>query len=116
MGADTGSLERRKTQRVPVAITVEIRDERGFSLHSTRDVSVGGVFFDRAIPHPVGAKVQLVLQIPGEGRPLRCEGEVANVPDKQGYGMGVRFLTISVPDTERLARFLDEVSGEETRV
>lgn len=108
------AIERRREHRVAVAITVELRDARGFSLHSTRDLSNGGVFFDRAIPHPVGSKVQLVLQLPGEGSALRCDGEVVNVPNTLGFGMGVHFLTLPDEARARLERFLEEVSGAGT--
>lgn len=109
-------FERRRATRVTVNITVELRDKRGFSLHSTRDLSIGGVFFDRAIPHAVGERVQLSLSLPGDSRALRCEGEVVNVPNKQGYGMGVRFLNLSPVDVERLEAFLDAIAGDETKV
>ena len=33
------SLERRKSPRVPVSLAVELRDSRGFSLHSASDLS-----------------------------------------------------------------------------
>ncbi len=109
-------FERRRATRVAVNITVELRDRRGFSLHSTRDLSIGGVFFDRAIPHAVGERVQLSLQLPGDSRALRCDGEVVNVPNKQGYGMGVRFVTLSPGDQQRLEAFLDSIGGDETKV
>jgi uncharacterized protein (TIGR02266 family) len=102
--SDSG-LERRRATRANVVIPVEVRDERGFSFHSTRDVSSGGVFFDRAIPHPVGARVELSFTLPGDDKPFRCRGEVVNVPDKRGYGMGVRFIDLSGADAERIDAF-----------
>lgn len=99
------SLERRQATRANVVIAVEVRDARGFSLHSTRDISAGGVYFDRAIPHAVGARVQLAFTLPGETRAIRCDGEVANVPDKQGYGMGIRFLNLAPADAAAIDAF-----------
>lgn len=98
-------FERRQSVRVPVSLPIEVRDDRGFSFHSTRDVSATGCFFDRAIPHAVGARVALTFSLPGEGRSIRCEGEVVNVPDKKGYGMGIRFLNISPADAHRIDEF-----------
>lgn len=102
------SLERRQALRANVVIAVEVRDARGFSLHSTRDISSGGVYFDRAIPHPVGARVQLSFTLPGDTKAIRCDGEVVNVPDKKGYGMGIRFLDIAPADAERIEGFAKE--------
>lgn len=108
---DDSSLERRRDVRAPVALSVEVRDGRGFSIHATRDISIGGVFFDRAIPHAVGTKVQLAFALPGDGKTIRCEGEIVNVPDKHGYGMGVRFLDISPVDRKRVEDFVHEMVG-----
>lgn len=105
------SLERRGAKRVAVSIAVELRDGRGFSLHSTRDISSGGVFFDRAIPHAVGARVELSFTLPGDTRAIRCEGEVVNVPDAKDYGMGVRFLNLSPLDRRRIDDFASELEA-----
>jgi uncharacterized protein (TIGR02266 family) len=104
------SFERRQDFRANVVIAVEVRDSRGFSLHSTRDISRGGVYFDRAIPHSVGARVQLAFTLPGESKAIRCDGEVVNVPDKHGYGMGIRFLDISPGDAALIDNFAKELS------
>lgn len=104
------SLERRQNFRAHVSIAVEVRDARGFSLFSTRDLSSGGLFFDRAIPHAVGARVQLSFLLPGDLKTIRCDGEVVNVPDKHGYGMGIRFLDLSPEDAARVAEFARETS------
>lgn len=103
--SDTSSLERRNAQRLAVSIAVELSGQRGFSLHSTQDLSVGGAFFDRAIPLPVGAQVTVTLRLPGEA-PIVCQGEVANVPEKSSFGMGVRFTRLSPADQKRLEAFL----------
>jgi uncharacterized protein (TIGR02266 family) len=110
MVIDSGSLERRRDPRVAVAIAVEVRDGRGFSLHSTRDVSTGGVFFDRAIPHAVGAQVELAFSLPGDSRTIRCRGEVVNVPDAREFGMGIRFLDLSAQDKATLEDFVKGAS------
>jgi uncharacterized protein (TIGR02266 family) len=105
---DSGSLERRRERRVAVSLAVEVRDEHGFSLQSTRDVSTGGVFFDRAIPYAVGCEVQLSFALPGDDRTIRCRGEVVNVPDAKSFGMGVRFLDLAPIDREALEKFVGE--------
>ncbi|MHB8875949.1 MAG: PilZ domain-containing protein [Myxococcaceae bacterium] len=108
---DPSSLERRREARFPVAIAVELRDQRGFSLHSSSDISVGGAFFDRAIPHQVGHRLTVSFTLPGERRPIVCEGEVVNVPDSSSFGMGVRFSMMSDEDRRRLEAFTQQVGG-----
>jgi uncharacterized protein (TIGR02266 family) len=103
--SDSPSPERRRASRVPVAITVELRNDRGFSLHVSSNLSAGGAFFGRSIPHPVGEQVWVTFSLPGEDSPIRCLGEVVSVPDKKSFGMGVRFLDLSVADRDRLDGF-----------
>lgn len=101
------SLERRHDLRVDVSISVEVRDESGdFTLHSTRDLSTGGVFFDRAIPQAVGAAVHLEFRLPGDPEPIRCDGQVVNVPDTHGYGMGINFVFLKEADRARIEAFV----------
>lgn len=97
--------ERRRTSRVPVAIAMELRDEHGFSLHSSSDLSTGGAFFDQSIPKKVGSQVTVSFTLPGDPSPIVCKGEVVNVPNKKSFGMGVRFLDLSEPDRVRLESF-----------
>ena len=104
--ADSLSLERRRAARVPIVIPVEVADERGFSLHSTSDLSLGGCFFARAIPHPVGATVTLTLRPPGH-EPIRCRGQIANVPDTANFGMGIRFVDLKEADRAVLSALID---------
>lgn len=102
---DAPVIERRKAVRLPVAIPIELRHERGFSLYATSDLSEGGAFFPRSIPHPVGSRLSLTFRLPGEEQAVSCEGEVVNVPDQHRLGMGVRFIGLSSEDASRLAQF-----------
>ncbi len=101
------TFERRQATRVRVVIPIEVRESRGFSLHSSSDLSIGGVYFDRAIPHSIGARVELSFNLPGDYRTLICAGEVVNVPDTRGYGMGVRFLDLSPTNEAILDDFIE---------
>jgi uncharacterized protein (TIGR02266 family) len=102
---DISTTERRKAVRVSVAIPIELRHENGFSLYATSDLSEGGAFFPRSIPHPVGARVSLSFRLPGEEQSVSCDGEVVNVPDAHRLGMGVRFIGLSAGDVDRLQKF-----------
>ena len=104
------AFERRKHHRVAASIAVEVRDDRGFSLLSTRDLSGGGAYFDRSIPKAVGQRVEVRFTLPGELRSIRCEAQIANVPDLHGYGMGVRFLDLSPGDEQRITQFTRALS------
>lgn len=109
MTASGAGSERRRATRVRVSVSVEIRDEHGFSLHSVSDLSVGGAFFDRSIPNAVGSKVKVSVHLPGE-TPIQCEGEVVNVPDRKNFGMGLKFINMAEADQARLQAFTDDLA------
>jgi uncharacterized protein (TIGR02266 family) len=102
--------ERRKHSRAAMSIAIELRDTHGFLLLSTSDLSTGGAYFDRSIPQKVGQRVEIRFTLPGDVRPIRCEGEVANVPDSHEYGMGVRFLNLSPADNQRIEAFTNSLA------
>ena len=105
--------ERRAHPRQPVAITMELTAGGDLYFHVSANLSTGGAFFNRAIPHPVGTEVELTFQLPGpDVAPVRCRGEVVNVPEEgDGLGMGVRFLDLSEADTARVASFIEAVAA-----
>lgn len=109
LGVMSETSERRRATRLHAAIPIELRDDKGFSLHSSRDISVGGAFFDRSVPHAVGSRVVVSFTLPGERTPITCEGEVVNVPDKKSFGMGVRFVDLKAEDKKVLESFIRAV-------
>ena len=108
---DASSFERRRAVRINVVIPVEVRDAHGFSLHSSSNLSLGGVHFDRAIPHQLGTQVELLFKLPGAERTLICAGEVVNVPDAHAYGMGIRFLRLTPEDETMIDDFIRSREG-----
>ncbi len=106
-------VERRAHPRQPVAITMELTAGGDLYFHVSANLSTGGAFFNRAIPHPVGTEVELTFQLPGpDVAPVRCRGEVVNVPEEgDGLGMGVRFLDLPEADTARVQAFIEAVAA-----
>ncbi len=98
--------ERRREKRVPVSIWVEETkgDELYFQLAG--NISVGGIFFEKTIPHPVGTQVRLKFELPMHGV-IETSGEVVSIPDKKsGIGAGVRFLNLGPEDEKKIREFI----------
>ena len=100
--------ERRKETRHNVVITVEITCGTSLSLQACENLSGGGAFFRHAIPFKVGTTVTVRFTLPGERRDIQCQGEVANVPIKGSYGMGVKFLGLSDDERQRINKFAEQ--------
>jgi uncharacterized protein (TIGR02266 family) len=96
-----------------VVITIELAFERSLSLHACENLSAGGAFFRHAIPYKVGTQVDVTFSLPGEQELIRCRGEVANVPQPQEFGMGVKFIGLSEDQRARIAAFAAKAAQRE---
>jgi uncharacterized protein (TIGR02266 family) len=110
---DTKQVERRRTDRrrsvrVPISIWVEETKGEDLYFQQAGNLSLGGVFFERTIPHPVGTLVSLKFELPGTEGVIQTSGEVVNVPEEPvGLGAGIKFVDLD-PVEERLIReFID---------
>ena len=97
--------DRRASPRHNVTIPVELSHGTSFSLHACENLSSGGAFFRHSIPFNVGTLVDVKFTIPGEPIAIRCKGEVTNVPAPSDFGMGVRFVGLTLEEQERIGRF-----------
>lgn len=99
---DRRSGERRRWPRVPVHLWGETTDGEATYFHQAADLSAGGVFFETAIPLPVGTVVSVRLDEPAGGAFFEGRGVVVNVPDHGRPGMGVRFVDVDEAGRARL--------------
>jgi hypothetical protein len=89
--------ERRRQERTRVRVPVKVRPPHGTGPeHSaiTRDLSSSGVFLFSETPLETGAKLELVIMLPGgiglgPGGWTLCEASVVRVEKSEGKGVGV---------------------------
>ena len=105
----TAIQERRKYPRVKAAIPVEFLQEGATSAtHAeTSDISCGGCYIEMNFTLPVGTRMDMTLWL-GEQK-LMTGGVVAT--NHPYFGNGIRFVDMSVPDLNRLNRFLHSAIG-----
>jgi uncharacterized protein (TIGR02266 family) len=100
--------ERRKSARIPVQMWIrEITANSIYQQHSA-NLSLGGVFLARTLPHPIGTSVRLQFTLPGEREPIELNGEVVNIDAEERLGMGVRFVDMPPEIEARLKRFFEQ--------
>ncbi len=103
------TVDRRKDERHSLELPIELESGGSMVLLKSHDLSVGGAFFDRAIPHAVGTRVVVRFTLPGDDRPVTCEAEV--VANRKGQlGMGVKFLSLAPDDAEKVEHFAEVVA------
>ena len=98
--------KKRKHERVKIEIRAASKDNR--SRGFTRDVSVGGCFVKTSEDFsllPIGSKVPLFLEIPGEYAYIEIDGIVKH-HGKNKEGMGICFDTTSRGVQSLIDRFL----------
>ena len=78
-----------------------------------RDLSRGGFFIRTAVPHPVGARLEVSFEVPGRpGRTIVGEAIVVRVSQDPDLGLGCRFFQISAPARGHLEECLRILEGE----
>jgi uncharacterized protein (TIGR02266 family) len=106
---DRRQHDRRTEARAPLDLWVE--EEKGNELYFRRtgNVSLGGLSFEQAIPHAIGTRVRLRFSLPDTDRPVEATAEIVNTPaEKNGLGMGLRFVDLSDAARAALQTFLDD--------
>jgi len=101
--------DRRSAARVPLQMWMEEVEKGHVALRRTGDVSAGGAYFDRIVPHPLGTRIALRIPIPGGDQEVRVYGEVVNL-EKDGTGMGVKFTEFDGDGEQRLGAYLDKAA------
>lgn len=93
------SADKRKQERVPVDLWIEAELDGELYFQRASNISVGGAFFAQTIPLPLGTRVALKFEIPGDPVEVRCNGEIVTAKD---LGMGVSFLDLKAGDRARI--------------
>lgn len=99
--------ERRSFRRIPIEMWVEETVGRELYFQHASNVSEGGIFLERTVPHPTGTIVNLKFTLPGDTDALIVRGEIVNTGgDGEELGMGVRFIELDANARERIAAFV----------
>jgi uncharacterized protein (TIGR02266 family) len=105
--AERRQVERRQAERIPLELWMEEVSGDDIYFRRTGNVSEGGVYFDKAIPHPLGTVVTLKFALPGEREMIVARGQVVSAAgDSEGLGMGVRFVNVEGNGRQRLRAYV----------
>ncbi len=106
-----GLEERRSSGRLPIEMWVEESTDRELYFQRGANISAGGIFLQRTIPHAKGTLVHLRFTLPGGTSPIDVKGEIVNVSDDEAdLGMGVRFVSLGDDDQQRIVDFIRRAS------
>jgi uncharacterized protein (TIGR02266 family) len=116
-----GTERRQRPERRKLAVEVELEGAPAPATGLTQDISEGGLFVVTNHARPVGERMKLQFQLPGQSQPLSVETEVRWIrgnptvqsdtdADAVGAhavgGMGLRFVDLSPEAAATIQRFL----------
>lgn len=103
------SDDRRKHERVPIAIVVRYQDHEEQVAVMSRDLSLGGLFLGTVTPAPAAAVLELSLHLPHPHGEVHAQGRVKHC--LLGIGMGVEFTGFHGDGEGRLRHYLDVLNN-----
>ncbi len=107
VSVDRRKTDRRETPRLPIELWMEEIAGDDVYFRRTGNVSEGGVYFDRAIPHARGTYVTLKFTLPGDREMVVARAQVVNTTEgSNGLGMGLKLISLEGDGHERLRRYL----------
>lgn len=108
--------EKRAYIRVPIDMWVEESREGELYYQRTANISEGGLFFEKTVPHPKGTIVNLKFTLPGQSEPIEVKGEIVNLPnDSEGLGMGVKFINLTEKQREMIVDYINRQLKKENK-
>jgi len=106
------SVERRQGNRVPVQIWVEEKTDRELYFQRSANLSIGGIYLENTIPHPVGTRVNLRFQLPGDADKIEVKAEVAAaIAGEEEFGMGLKFIDLGADIADKIKQYIARTSG-----
>lgn len=109
-------MNRRSAPRIDVAWSVDCETEDTFLYASIANISELGIFVRTSDPLAVGMSVTLRFAPPDASDPFVLHGVVQWVNtvrplhDNPNPGMGIRFLTLTLPDRERIVEAIRTIA------
>jgi hypothetical protein len=95
----TTGTEKRREERISVDLWIEASRDCELYFQRAQNLSVGGAYFGQTIPLPVGTRVALKFELPGEPVEVVCEGDIVTAKE---LGMGVSFVNLSAGDRKKI--------------
>jgi c-di-GMP-binding flagellar brake protein YcgR len=101
-------VERRQYRRVKLVTQVHCEAPECNEVRVTRDVSVGGMFFNVRFPLPIGSEMSITFRLYPTEPAITCRAKVTF--SRVGLGMGIQFQDLSTEARQTIQKFLDEVA------
>jgi uncharacterized protein (TIGR02266 family) len=106
--------QRRRSERIDLEVKVDLESDHTFYTGLTRNIGAGGLFVATYDLRPVGDRISLKFQLPGNAEPLEVETEVRWIREISSLqrhltvGMGLSFINLPADVATAIGRFLTD--------
>ena len=103
--------ERRKSVRASTSLWVEGKKDDAVYFERLSNLSTGGVFIEQQIPHPIGSRLKLKIELPENiGGPVILSAKVIS-HEGDPSGMHIKFLDCDEETITKIDSFLDSITN-----
>ncbi len=90
---------------------VEETSSDGTYFNHSGNLSTGGIYLEKTIPHSIGTRVQLEFTLPGDEQPIRVRAEIVGAQaDDEKFGMSLQFVDAPADVKERIRGFVERAA------
>jgi hypothetical protein len=75
-------------------------------LQKSANLSRGGIYLERTVPHPEGTLLNLRFTLPDDSSPIECKGRIVYPRADETFGMGLEFCELDEQSASRIDEFL----------
>ena len=107
-------VERRRTTRAPIRVGVTCSISGACFTGTTVNLTVHGLSIASETPVPPDAEVEVVIELPGDEKPLQVSGRVARLARRTNDppGFAIEFENLEEPARARIAALVDEALAD----
>ncbi len=82
-------------------------------LQQSANLSRGGIYLERTVPHPEGTLLNLRFTLPGDDTPIECRGHIVYPRAGDDFGMGLQFYELDDATQARIEAFISAAEAAE---
>ncbi len=103
-------LERRRTLRLPLRVDVTCCIAGAYFTGTTANLTEHGLSFETETSVPLDAEVEVVIELPDDGKPVKASGRVARLAARKDdtRGFAVEFESLDEAARARIAALVDD--------
>ncbi len=107
-------LERRRTPRVPLRFGVTCYIAGACFTGTTTDLTVHGLSLETETPVSLDAEVEVVIELPGDEKPVKVSGRVARLAQRKddSPGFAVELDNLEESARARIAALVDDALAD----